>query len=482
MKVSRARVTFQVVLHVVLIGHVLAYYFLDWTAVGALDFQAFFHHFLGRGLLTAGALLTLAAFVGAFFFGRLFCSWGCHFGATQDLAAWVLRRVGWKPPLVHTRFLHGTPYLLLVVIFLQPAVLRWWSSGWGPVEIDMAAVAPWDTLPGWFLSVVTFVVCGAGVLLFLGTRGFCRFVCPYGAVFRVADRFTPFRVRRVGACSSDCATGSSHPCTTVCPTAIDVHDETDQLGYVANADCVRCHLCIEACPTQALAYRARAIEPTAGPAPAAAPAPAVFTLPLWGELLVGVVAIVTYVCVDLVYGGHFLAASAALAEGFLAFVALGTLCAEPQTVLGQPLRQGKGWTFVGITVLGVLALSGSPIFSAGAFKWCRTEALRLDPDAAVEPSGSDVGDDDRPPALLKPEARQRLRQAVVYYERALDWIPFAGETRLLLVSAYVRLGDGQKAVESAEALVRHSAPGDPRARATLDWVQARFSGTPGGRR
>ena len=64
-------------------------------------------------------------FGGALIFGRLFCSWGCHFGATQDLAAWVLRKIGWKPPLVRTRFLHQAPYLVLLAIFVLPLADRW---------------------------------------------------------------------------------------------------------------------------------------------------------------------------------------------------------------------------------------------------------------------------------------------------------------------------------------------------------------------
>ena len=471
MKLSRARVVFQVVLHAVLIGHVLAYYFLSWKDIGALDFQAFFHHFLGRGLLTAGALLTLAAFLGAFVFGRLFCSWGCHFGATQDLAAWVLRKMGWKPPLVRTRFLHGLPYLLLVVIFLWPAVMRWRSSGWGPVRVDMAALAPWDTLPGWFLSVTTFLVCGVGVLLFLGTRGFCRFVCPYGAVFRIADRFTPFRVRRVSPCSSGCGGGGAPPCTAVCPTAIDVHGETDRWGHVTDADCVRCHLCIETCPNGSLAYRARGGEPTPLPLPRP-PVTSSFTLPLWGELVVATVAVVTYVCVDLVYGGHFLAASIALAEGFLASLAVATVCGGSPTLLGRPLRPGRTWTFAAITVVGALALSAAPIFTAGAFKWCRAEALGLDPGAALEASD---GGKRAPQEALDPGARERLRQAARYYDLALEWIPSANETRRLQASAYVRLGDARKAVESAEALVRHSPDGDRTAQELLEWVRGRFA-------
>src|SRR6185503_10773597 len=119
-KLSRLRVAFQVLLHVVLAGHVIAWYVLDWKALGALDFQAFFHYFLGHGLVTAGGILAIAAFGLALIFGRLFCSWGCHFAGLQDLAAWVLRRLRWKPPLVRTRLLHFLPFLVLFVVFILP--------------------------------------------------------------------------------------------------------------------------------------------------------------------------------------------------------------------------------------------------------------------------------------------------------------------------------------------------------------------------
>ncbi len=470
MKLSRVRVAFQVGLHAVLIGHVVAYYWLDWRSVGALDFQSFFRHFLGEGLITVGALLAILVYLSAAVFGRLFCSWGCHFGATQDFAAWVLRRCGWRPPLVRTRFLHWSPVVFLAVIFGAPLVRRWAVADWSP-RWDLAAIGPWDTLPGVALSVATFAVCGAAVLLFLGTRGFCRFVCPYGAVFRATDWLAPFRVRKVSECGGDargCSPDATPPCTMACPTAIDVHRETTARGEVTSVDCVRCNLCIEACPQSALAYSARR-QPAETPVdlPRATP-----TLPLWGEVVVAAVAAVTYVAVDLVYGGHFLAAVLALGEGWLAFVVLAGIAGREDTrVFGRELRRtsaaGKRrWTGSGVVAAGAFLLSTVPIFEAGAFKTLRWLALRDDPAgaSALRPSAEAPSD---------PATRRRLERAANRYARALEYFPGHSETRRLLLGVYVRLHD-RRAVGLAEALDRDASGTDPGAREILRWVYRHF--------
>jgi len=489
MKLSRKRVAFQVVLHLVLAGHVAAYYFLDWTRIGAIDFQAFFHHFLGEGLLTAGALFTIIMFGGALVFGRLFCSWGCHFGATQDLAAWVLRKLGWKPPLVRTRFLHLTPYLVLVAVFGIPLAEKWIGEGWGTPRIDMAAVAPWDTLPGWLLSVVTFLACGAGILLFLGTRGFCRFVCPYGAVFRLTDRAAPFKVRRVGACSSGCSGGGAHPCTAACPTAIDVHRETEALGRVVSADCVRCNLCIEACPAGALAHvtagaAARRLEPSIRKALPVLPAPfrPAHDLPVAGEAAILGVAVVTYLAVDLIYGGHFLAATIALGHGFLAWAALATILGGPDAaVLGFPLRRGTRWTFAGIGAVGLFAIASVPVAEAGAFRLIRADGLRLD-SGATPLAAFSAPDDERidPGAAAgsrRLEERRRLARAADRYRLALAIFPSDLTTRRLLLGAYVRIGD-PRALDEAREISRRSPSGDAWATKALEWTERRFARLP----
>jgi Fe-S-cluster-containing hydrogenase component 2 len=365
------------------------------------------------------------------------------------------------------------------------------------VKVDLAAVAPWDTLPGWLLSIATFAACGAGILLFLGTRGFCRFVCPYGAVFRVTDLAAPFRVRKVAACAGKCGSSGVHPCTAVCPTAIDVHAETAALGRVTSPDCVRCNLCIEACPSQALAHvtaatarrRLAAAPPSLAPA-APAPAPRrAYDLPLWGEALVLAIAVATYLAVDLVYGGHFLAATIGLGEGFLAFTALRAVMGPagpgsgPATVLGLPLRAGRRWTLLGVTAVGAFALSLVPLVQAGAFQWLRAQGIRLDPGAArataEEPFSPESGE-------LDPAARERLAAAAEHYRKAVAIFPSRLDVRRLLLSAYARLGDPRAAGEAGE-IAQRSPPGDPWADGALRWVRRRFGvvpegGLPGGSR
>lgn len=503
-KLSRLRVTFQVLLHVLLAGHVIAWYLLDWKALGALDFQAFFHYFLGHGLVTAGGILAIAAFGLALIFGRLFCSWGCHFAGMQDLAAWILKRLGWKPPLVHARILHFAPFLVLLVVFILPLLER--SAGtapsraseartWWPIEMKLDAVAPWDTLPGLFLSVTTFLGCGAAILLFLGTRGFCRFVCPYGAVFRVTDFAAPFRVRKVGPCAGGCMAGeaaaSTPPCTAVCPTAIDVHAETARWGQVKSMDCVRCNLCIEACPQEALAHvtasiaRVRLGASAVGlpdPGTRFRPVALISSAPegvaagrngsrgevtLVGEAFILLVAAAAYVVADGVYGAHFLAASIALGMGFLAWTILRAARGDSSvTLLRRPLRRGKEWTAVGITTLAALVLSAFFLFEAGAFKWLRREGLRLDA------ASSETSPASRPTQSTS-TAREHLERAAVCYEAALEYFPSDLATRRLLLGAYLRLGDSRAFLE-AENLCRRLPQGASESDTIRDAVRRRF--------
>lgn len=473
MKISRARVLTQVALHALLLGHVLAYYWLDWRRLGALDLQSFFHHFLGKGILTAGAVLGLLVYGSALIFGRLFCSWGCHFGATQDLAAWGLRRLGWKAPLVRTRFLHHAPILVLAGVFLWPLVERWTEEGFALEPPDLAAVGPWEMLPGWLESTLTFLVCGGAILLFLGTRGFCRFVCPYGAFFRLTDWKAPFQVRRVGACVG-CGQGPA-PCTRACPTAIDVHAETASRGRVVSVDCVRCHLCIEACPAGALAHTTagdaeRRREQAGAPRPGDEEPPGprrAYDLSLPGEIAVGLCAVVTFLCTDLVYGGHFLAASLGFLEGGVLLAALAALRRDGET-RGVPfaVRKGKTLTLAGVTALGLLALTAVPILEAGVFRLLRADGIRHDLRAAASRAPWEA-----PGGPGSPIDRQALEVAERRYRAALGFFPGDRGVRTLLVGALGRLGD-PRALDEANELYRRF-PGEDTSR-IREWAHEHF--------
>ncbi len=220
---------------------------------------------LEHSVLTVGFILMAVAVIATMIFGRFFCGWGCHVLGLQDSAGWLLRRVGFTPKPVRMRVAQWVPLFAMGTMFVWPQLERWWSDapvaalhvttdaeGLGSlVTSDLAR-----NLPGPWMSLTTFLVCAGVVTWLLGTRSFCTYVCPYGAVFSLADRASPVRVRLKvldeagGVGTNDCV--SCGVCTAACPSHIRVHEEVAEFGRVVNPACLRDYHCIAACPKERL--------------------------------------------------------------------------------------------------------------------------------------------------------------------------------------------------------------------------------------
>ncbi len=212
---------------------------------------------LELGIITAGFLLMLAAAVSVLTFGRFFCSWGCHILALEDLSAWLLAKVGIRPRPLRSRLLLLVPPAALFYMFVWPQIERMiagrpmptWrlledKEGWASfVTEDFAR-----NLPGVGIALTTFAVCGFAIVWVLGTRSFCRYVCPYGALFALTDRVTPGRIVSRGGCTS-CGT-----CTANCQSHVRVHEELAAFGTVIDSGCLKDLDCIAVCPNNAVGY------------------------------------------------------------------------------------------------------------------------------------------------------------------------------------------------------------------------------------
>ena len=106
----------------------------------------------------------------------------------------------------------------------------------------------WRNLPGPWITVITFAICGFAIVYFLGSRGFCTYGCPYGVLFGLADRFAPGRIKLKGECQQ-CGT-----CTATCQSHVRVHDELRVFGRVVNPACMKDLDCVAACPHGVLGY------------------------------------------------------------------------------------------------------------------------------------------------------------------------------------------------------------------------------------
>lgn len=204
------------------------------------------------GIVTAGFLFMLGAVAATAIFGRFFCSWGCHILALQDLCAWILGKLHLRPRPIRSRLLLWVPTAVAAYMFIWPQVVRLWfaqptaalrtatdAEGWA----SFSTTNFWRNLPGPGIIFLTFLVCGFIIVYVLGSRSFCAYGCPYGAVFSLTDRIAPGRIRMRGADCTACGT-----CTAVCQSHIRVHEELNRYGMVVNSACLKDLDCVSACP------------------------------------------------------------------------------------------------------------------------------------------------------------------------------------------------------------------------------------------
>ena len=180
-------------------------------------------------------------------FGRFFCGWLCPanflYELNTNLASW-LRWAGLK---MGNR--HFDARLKCAVLALGLAL----SAATGSVLV--AAAYPPAIIGRELYYAVALGGFGAGMVFFLATllfdllvarRGFCRYLCPGGALYSLLGRYRLVRIRRIVATCNDCAL-----CNVVCEFGLDPLN--DNFGQ----ECTNCAACIAACPMDAMTFTIR---------------------------------------------------------------------------------------------------------------------------------------------------------------------------------------------------------------------------------
>lgn len=253
---ARWRVATLVGVHLLAAAHI-AHWMISGKTLAPLELNELMYT-LELGIVTAGFILMSLAVLSVFLFGRFFCSWGCHILALQDLCAWILRklRIRAKPVRSRALLLVGTGAMLYMFVWPQidrliggrplPILhLRGDEGGWASFVTDDF----WRNLPDPWVALLTFFVCGFLIVYVLGTRSFCLYACPYGAVFGLADRVAPGRIKVDHDKCEQCGV-----CTGVCESHVRVHDEINRFGSVVDPACLKDLDCIAACPNGALSF------------------------------------------------------------------------------------------------------------------------------------------------------------------------------------------------------------------------------------
>ncbi len=253
---ARYRAASLILVHLLFAAHIV-HWKLAGRTLAPLELNELMYT-LEAGIVTAGFLFMLLVTLSVIIFGRFFCSWGCHILALQDLCSWAMEKLGVRPKMVRTRALLFVPMGATLYMFVWPQIQFVLfdkarpalhttddSSGWASfITSDF-----WRNLPPPGVALLTFAVVGFVFVYFMGHRAFCRYGCPYGAIFAVFDKLSPGKIARVSDCDA-CAL-----CTAACQSDIRVHEELEQYGQVVDSACMKDLDCVAACPGGAIAFR-----------------------------------------------------------------------------------------------------------------------------------------------------------------------------------------------------------------------------------
>jgi ferredoxin-type protein NapH len=191
---------------------------------------------------------STVAFVWWLVGGRSFCAWVCPYHLLSEWAEMLHLRLlsrGWAVD----RALHRGTRSVLYVVF---AVLAF-VTGFTVFE----TVSPVGILSRAFTYGPTIALVWVGALLlievFYSRRLWCRYICPIGLTYGAIGALSPTRVvYRLENCLHE------GKCRQVClvPHALSVTKigYADDAEIAIGADCTRCGLCIDACPTGALKF------------------------------------------------------------------------------------------------------------------------------------------------------------------------------------------------------------------------------------
>jgi len=174
---------------------------------------------------------------------KMICGWACPFGALQELIYCVpiLRKIKKrKLPFIFTNTIRVCLFIAMLLFLFgiiggrKGFVIYHYINPFNLFNLDFETLSI-------LLTVIIALLASIAVY-----RPFCQFICPFGLVSWIAERFSIFRVRIDKEKCTQCGA-----CIKACPLEAA---EGRVNGKKMPADCFSCARCLNVCPVDAIQY------------------------------------------------------------------------------------------------------------------------------------------------------------------------------------------------------------------------------------
>lgn len=202
------------------------------------------------GVLTGAAIIFLLQFLTSLFLGRAFCGFVCSAGGLQE----CLLRASDKKIKSHKisiiKYFIWAPWLIVIIAGF---VL---SGGIQQVDFFAGTVDNWIFLFAPYRYMIFFGVILLITILHLlvGKRAFCHSMCWMAPFMIIGTKISQWlRLPRLHLKPVKDNCNGCNICTRICVMSLDVK-EMVLSENMADAECILCGECVDACPKKAIEY------------------------------------------------------------------------------------------------------------------------------------------------------------------------------------------------------------------------------------
>jgi polyferredoxin len=213
-----------------------------------------------EGYITISFIVFVVWFISSLFIGRAYCSYGCQWGAAQEVLSNVVPKPLDPSKKTKRRKIKYVVFIVWIVfVVLGPILNLGYSMGFSPfypTPEDPTGLISWNGVEiGQFIFY--FGILGSVVILFVligGNRSFCNYGCPMGVLGIIGTKIInllKYPALHLEADSEKCT--ECKMCSKACVMGLEVHELVDS-NNMYHPDCILCGSCVATCKQDAVHY------------------------------------------------------------------------------------------------------------------------------------------------------------------------------------------------------------------------------------